>query len=189
MWKPKYSPPVVKATSEFAPEQECKLPVVTLEALLKSEYVDPCWEVVQRQEAASEQANEIKLQIGNTISSIAIEAVWEHDDSFKRNLEIYQKRRLETQPLPQKVHKKKKSRLPTWGAIWQRKLEGEFFPTMGKWCRLGFYHEFQLPEAYMLEWEHPKKACKGPDKFWSRTRTKQSTILLENWTSGAVWRS
>lgn len=65
----------MKAASEFAPKQECKLPIVTLEALLKSDNVDPYWEVVQRQEAASEQANEIKLQAGNSISSIAIEAV------------------------------------------------------------------------------------------------------------------
>lgn len=61
---------------------------MTLEASPKSEYVDPFWEVVQRQQVASKRVQKVASQIESSILAIGISALWQHEDNLKRRLEI-----------------------------------------------------------------------------------------------------
>ena len=50
---------------------------------------------------------------------------------------------------------------------------------------------FVMAEYYLQQWEHPKMARKGPDKFWSKTWAQTVQILIYNYTRTVLgmWRS
>ena len=80
--------PTVNVTSDFVPKQECKLQVVTLKDFLNSEYVDPFWEAVERQQEASKRASEVANKIESSIPTTAVMSVQHHEDNLKEQAEL-----------------------------------------------------------------------------------------------------
>ncbi|XXG44746.1 hypothetical protein AAC387_Pa02g0015 [Persea americana] len=85
--KPECILPTINVAPEIVPNQECRLQVVTLEDRPKSEYVDPLWEAIERQQEASQQIREVANQIESSISITSVINMQHHEDNLKRQTE------------------------------------------------------------------------------------------------------
>ncbi|XXG68667.1 hypothetical protein AAC387_Pa06g1702 [Persea americana] len=153
--KPECILPVINVAPEIIPTQECKLQVVTLEDRFKSEYVDPFWEAIEWQQEASQHVCKVANQIESSIPTTTVISVQHHEDNLKRKTKPQAPLRKcrKTQKRQHKLQHED-ANLRTSSAQ-PRENDAEIDDDL----------IFVMAEYYLQQWEHPKMARKGPDKF------------------------
>ncbi|XXG44708.1 hypothetical protein AAC387_Pa01g4436 [Persea americana] len=147
--------PTINVAPEIVPTQECRLQVVTLEDRFKSEYVDPFWEAIERQQEASQQVREVANQIESSIPVTAVIGVQHHEDNLKRQTEL--------QAPPRKCCKTQK-RQHKWQHKDANSRTSSSQPGEND-IEIDDDLILVMAESYMAQLVHPKMAHKGPNKF------------------------